>query len=74
VSDNVFDWIHRTLEIALTASGCEQDIVRAAPTIGANEMLKDLRNVQGELHVAISFIEDTSRKVRQIEEVIYHGE
>ena len=69
VSDNVFDWFHRTLEVALTVTGNEPDITKEAHT-SREELLADLRRVQDDLSATIAFIEYTSRDVRQIEEAV----
>lgn len=73
VSENVFDRIRRTLEIALSAFEAEPDIAKAAFATGPNEMLDDLERVRRELDAAMSFIEDASRKVRHIEETIHRA-
>jgi hypothetical protein len=69
VSDSVFDWFHRTLEVALTVTGNEPDIAKAAQA-SSEELLADLRRLQEALRGVMSFVEDTSRNIRQIEEAV----
>lgn len=73
VSDNVFDWLCRIIEVALTSCKCEQDITGAVQDTGSNQIAEDLDKLQGELHAAMSFIEDTSRKVGNLQEAVYRA-
>lgn len=71
VSDNVFDRLHRTLEVALITCDSESDIMDTVRASGSREILEDLDTLRRALNGAISLIEDTSRTVRQLQEAAY---
>jgi hypothetical protein len=63
VSDNIFDQLHRTLEISLLACESEAEIRKAAQADGPNAIIDDLRRLEAQLHDASSRIDEISRRV-----------
>jgi hypothetical protein len=49
VSDNSFDWVNRLMNITILVDKYRADIKNAVPTLGRDELSKDLYEIQSEL-------------------------
>jgi hypothetical protein len=74
VSDNLFDWFHRTLEVSLLACECESEIQNAAETLGPTEIIEDLRRVRDDLHAMRSRIDETSGRLERLQAALWRDQ
>ncbi len=66
VSDNMFDALHRLIEIAILAREHESVIRETAQVVGPEEMYRDLERLRGELEATSSFFKQQAEDVRAL--------
>ncbi|MCG6535485.1 MAG: hypothetical protein L7F78_12525 [Syntrophales bacterium LBB04] len=64
--DNMFDAVHRLMEISVLTSEYESDIKEKAMSLGREEMYRDLRQLEEALEQASYFFKRTIDKVRTL--------
>jgi hypothetical protein len=66
VADNMFDRMHRLMEIVTLVEEFEREIQETVISVGREEMCHDLMNLMDELKKASNFFEYNIEKVRKI--------
>lgn len=65
-SDNMFDAMHRLIEIAVLTDEYENEIKATAVSTGREDMYRDLRRLEEALEQASHFFKRTGDKVRTL--------
>lgn len=66
VSDNRWDQIHRLIEIATLVDEYRADIKNAMPTLGHDELCRDLHDIQHELEWASNYFREMGQRVQSV--------
>ena len=67
VSDNIFDALHRLVEIAILANEHIRVVMETAQSIGPEEMYRDLDRLRGDLEAACSFFKQHAEDVMALQ-------
>ncbi len=66
VSDTMFDRIDRLIKIAILIDNYKANIKNAVPTLGRDELSKDLYDVQSELERTAEYFRDMGQHVHSL--------
>ena len=67
VSDNIFDRLHRLVEIAILANEHNSVVRETAQSVGPEEMYCDLDRLRGDLEAACSFFKQHAEDVMALQ-------